>query len=61
MKRENSDNSSQVKLEKEEIATCVSCGRTFNCNALYVKMVQDGVEESLCGYCDNSHDDGGDE
>ena len=58
VKRENSDNSSQVKMEVEQIATCISCGRTFSCNALYVKMVQEGKIESLCGYCSGEHDDG---
>ena len=38
-------------------ATCVSCQRQFEASELYVKMVQAGKLASLCGACDNSHDD----
>lgn len=36
-------------------ATCTACGREFECSELMVKLVQAGKAESLCGYCDGSH------
>jgi hypothetical protein len=38
-------------------ATCVSCGRVYETCEAMVQAVKDGKAESLCGYCDKSHDD----
>jgi hypothetical protein len=48
-----------VKNKKENTvrATCTACGRSYYCTEAYVAMVKAGREESLCGYCDNSHND----
>jgi len=40
-------------------ATCIACGKQFWATEAYVANVQAGKEESLCGYCDKSHDDEG--
>ena len=42
-----------------EKATCSSCGREFWATEVYVIAVKEAREESLCGYCDGSHNDGG--
>ena len=47
----------QNALMGKVVATCGSCGRTFSCNSAYVGAVQAGKLESLCGYCDRSHDE----
>ena len=38
-------------------ATCSACQREYWATEAFVCAVQDGREESLCGYCDNSHND----
>ena len=42
-------------------ATCMCCGREYWATEAFVAAVQDGREESLCGYCDGSHDVEGEE
>jgi hypothetical protein len=42
-------------------ATCIHCGRVYWATEAFVCAVQDGREESLCGYCDGSHDVDGDD
>ena len=42
-------------------ATCICCGREYWATEAFVAAVQDGREESLCGYCDGSHDVEGDD
>ena len=42
------------------VATCVSCGREFTTSEAFRCNVQNGTIESICGYCDGSHDDGDD-
>jgi uncharacterized protein with PIN domain len=44
--------------EDIELATCRACGRSFWASTTYTDAVRRGVVESLCDYCDNSHDDG---
>ena len=40
-------------------ATCAACGKEFWATEVYVRAVQAGRLESLCGGCDESHNDGG--
>jgi biotin synthase-like enzyme len=39
------------------IATCISCSRQYETNDAMVAAVKAGRCESLCPYCDMSHDD----
>ena len=41
------------------VCTCSNCSRVFEVSDLYKKLVEFGkLTEVLCGYCDNSHNDG---
>ena len=48
----------RVKKENTVKATCVACGRSYWATEAFEAMVKAGRLESLCGYCDGSHDDG---
>lgn len=45
------------KKKNTYTARCKSCGRKYKTNEAMVRLVQLGRLESLCGYCDESHDD----
>jgi organic radical activating enzyme len=46
----------QVK-ERIEKAVCIACQREFFATEAFVAFVKAGRCESLCPYCDSSHDD----
>ena len=46
-----------VPKDGDITATCCVCGRIYKTNELCRTLVQEGKIESLCGFCDGSHDD----
>ena len=37
--------------------TCCACGRVFEASELYVTLVRAGKAESICSYCEKTHDE----